>query len=279
MLRRMLGRTSGGASGFRFLHDEISGGVSAYSHLKSSAAYSGSVVSIGTNSTDYGFLDNIVDISQIIADYPANASFYRYYDQLGSNNIEKPTGFLNGWNINNGDTFFKSSQFNGAMNVIPTGGLAAIGSGAFTIMVVFITPSAFTQEYIFETDSNTSFRLYYLNASRFIWRFGTFGGDMIEWDNIPLDFTPSKRQLLCFTYDGSETAGGMKCYQNDMTTEISGGSKNSSGSFSNFAFMTSNLDLGTSKGVVEDLHFFNKVLNQSDREKAKEILEQYYTFS
>lgn len=270
---------------FRYLHDEISGGVFAYSHLKTLASYSGHAVNIGTNpnQTDYGFVDNIVDLAQVDLDFGSDQATNTLYDQFGLNDITG--GNLNSkWNKT--DNEYVQMLFPvDFSNKTPAGTLATLApDDPFTVITVqkHTAVSYNTQEAIFNASGSSS-------QIRWMYQGGAVGmlvNSGSSASGYAAGFNDNNIHLTVGTYDGSQSFGGISVYVDDMATDAvstnpNTGTPGTNPMFSNefqigsFVNQTTNTHF---QGFIYETHIFNKVLSQAERETAKEILEQYYTF-
>jgi hypothetical protein len=260
-------------SGFRFLHDEISGGVAAYSQMITRAAYTGDAVEIGTtgNEVNYGFSPFLVDKAAIASAWPSSTALRTWYDQIGANDTGSTTG---GWD---GSDFVLMPNSGNFRKQNPTGALATIGNGAFTLVAV-CKANDFTNEFVFRGNAANTLRAYWISSTRFLFRLGN--NPRIDFDNIPVSFD-NQQHLMVFTYDGSALSSGLQVYEDDMINPISGGTRASVGTYANTPIFSSEFDLGIFLGLKNDVHVFDKVLSQSERVTLKEILLQNptYTFS
>jgi hypothetical protein len=268
----MLGRTSG--SGFRFLHDEISGGLFAVSHLKTLAAYAGDCVNV--NSIDYGFLNNIVDMAAIDAANMVDRNASPYYDQFGLNDIFSAIS----------NPFYDKSEnefpncFNSTYReTTVAGALASLQSNdPFTAIQVVKhnTGTYATQEWMLSFESTSQMRLMWQSNSL---RLLVNGGTSLIYDVSGLNNANLK--MIVADYDGSLTSAGLTLYQNDMITPLSGSASGSGGAASAFfgalgVSGRANNAVGRYNGFIYETHIFDKVLSQAERETAKAILQQYY---
>jgi hypothetical protein len=263
-------KQQGGGGGFRYLHDEISGGLFAYSHLKNRAAYSGECVNVAA--TDYGFTDNLVPLSTIQTDYPSTAPV-TLYDQVGANNI---TGLGNGWD---GTDYTPDSLKNSSV----IGYSAAFSDPRTTIVVIDMsTAGTGTTQGIIDiyNSSNTYYTILYSTSNNLFLRKRNGANSNKQYSGL----RNTGLHLLIWTDNGSLDSTGTELYYDDMVTAKTAAS--TSGTTPD-ATLTGNIALmqclggnvAKIDGYVKEYHQFNKVLSQSEREAAKEILEQYYTFS
>jgi hypothetical protein len=274
-------RFGDGASGFRYLHDEISGGLFAYSHLKTLAAYSGSSINIQvvTTPTDYGFINNIMDLAQINTDNSVDATVNTIYDQFEINDFDNGSGVYD----KSENELMQSDGLSGKFISGSTGNLST-HTGACTIITVSKhTAASFkSNEYLYSGNSISGFRFVYTNGSTFLLRVGA--SPRLDCNNVAVTFD-NNIHMLVGTYDGSETAAGLKVYEDDMTTALSS-SNSETGTYTNDVMFNNRNSIGyggsTSgtdfQGLIYETHIFNKELSETERETAKEILEQYYTF-
>ena len=266
----------GSAGGFRFLHDEISGGLFAYSHLKTIEAYAGDSIRVGA--TDYGFVDNIIDLASINADNAVDTGVNRINDQFTINDMPNGSGFYD--KSENELIQMTSSTGN---SISGSSGDLSTHTGACTIITVSKhTAATFkSNEWLFSGNNNNGFRFYYVNGSRFLFRVGGNFSNL-NADNVAVTFD-NNIHMLCGVYDGSETSSGMNVYEDDMSTAL-GASK--SGSYTNTTMWNGRVSVGFGgstggtnfQGLIYETHIFNKALSETERETAKTILEQYYTF-
>jgi hypothetical protein len=269
-------RFGDGASGFRYLHDEISGGLFGVSHLKCRTTYTGDSVEV--DSVDYGFVSGVVDLSSIDAANAADASSETYYDQVGSNDMlfAAASPFYD-----KSENEFPNTAAAAYRPLTVTGSLGSLTtSDAFTSIHVIKhnTGTYATQEWFMSFEGTTT--------NRFMWQGGALRFLISGGSNLIVDVTGqnnSNLKLLVCTYDGSLNSTGMEIYQDDMVTPLSGTKSGSGGSSTSYfgsmslSGRASNL-LGRYNGFIYETHIFNKVLSETERETAKEILEQYYTF-
>jgi hypothetical protein len=272
-----------GTSGFRYLHDEISGGLFAYSHLKTLAAYSGSCVNIqvaaGPTPTDYGFVGNVLDLAQINTDNSVDATVNTIYDQFGINDFNNGSGAYD----KSENELMQCDGLSGKFIAATTGDLST-HTGACTIITVSKhTAASFkSNEYLYSGNSISGFRFVYINGSTFLLRVGV--SPRLDCNNVAVTFD-NNIHMLVGTYDGSETAAGLKVYEDDMTTALSS-SNSETGTYTNDVMFNNRNSIGYGgsttgtnfQGLIYETHIFNKELSETERQTAKTILEQYYTF-
>lgn len=263
--------STGGGGGFRYMHDEISGGVFAYSHLKVKSSYSGSAVRV--NLTDYDFISGLTPLSTIQSDEPTRQDVI-YYEQI--NGFDASTNPITGaWDgtdyceevcTASGLAGF-SLDLNQAKTIIIVANLLTDGAGTTQGLVNMGNSTTLAQTFVYAGSNNLFLRK--LNG----------GNATSQYAGVRNTGT----HLYVWSDNGSLDTSGDSLYYDDMVTPRAKAS--SSGSISN-ATMSSAIEMmkwsGNNTnidGYVLEYHCFNKVLSQSERETAKEILEQYYTFS
>lgn len=269
--------------GFRYLHDEISGGVEAFSKLKSKELYTGSCVTIPSSGTDYGFVNNIVDFAEIDATQASNNT-YLWYNQLDiSQTITSATteGYLK---ASNNFSFIGEFQ-NNAISYLTD------FSRPFTAYIVFerlSAPANFIRHYTFQDSSPVSLYniLEQLNTGVFRTRMtdAFTGGSRVVIVATNTSFTSLKQYIVCVTYNGNLTNSGINIYVDDLVTaqsltNVSVGTLGSGPNGLNQRFTNYNNSEISTEIRLDELHLFDSVHNQTQRETAKEILEQHYTFS
>lgn len=286
MRRRMLGRTSGG-SDFRYLHDEISGGVIACSHLKCKSDYTGDCVILDEGSGGelaLGFINNIVE------SYDATQQqTVKWCNQLNSLTSLGSAGAIN-------------KGYDPALDDFSTINLELIPSTK--VLDDFQnTSDSFTTIHVIENFSG---------AGRYLGLFGSqapgrdslfYRGmnteDLRLWSRTGINnrtveiywnggwlWGLGTTKIICCTYDGSRIQEGFEVYRNDMINPLAKVVSRDQ-ELADVAWgqnITGNWNLGNNsqspnQALFKEAHFFPRVLSQSERETAKEILEQYYTFS
>ena len=254
-------------SSFRYLHDEISDGVVAASLLRSKESYTDSAVNVGDpagSRIEYGFVNNLVNLSDVASDWPLPTGA-RFYNQLDyADGIQG--GATSGWD--------GSQLMKGDPNAVLQSTFTLVES-TDSLTWVFVCPNldADLGESYFFMGMNNDFRLQYSGDNLWFQINGTSGFSR----NVYTSTRTSGVKLIIATYDGSESRNGLNLYINDITTPLTvdstAGDVNSGYGFS------SNMVIDTDQTFVNEIHLFRKEFDLSERETAKEILEQYYTFS
>jgi hypothetical protein len=263
--RRMLGRTSG--NGFRFLHDEISGGLFGYSHLKVKSSYAGPAVRVGT--TDFNFAANITPLSSIQSAFPTTQDVI-YYDQVNGNDAATKSS-IGPWNgtdyvseILNCSTPSISIDLNAPKTYLVVYDASAINSGICTI-----------------SNSPSIFESLVFAGTTGIWARKKNGSPQStrQW-NFAASSDRLGLHLLIFTDDGSLDASGWQLYFDDPVTAKTV-SVTQPQAVTN-ATLTSNIGLKnwavnsvTFTGYLHEFHCWNKQLSLAERTAAKDILRQY----
>jgi len=262
----------GSAGGFRFLTDEISGALFSYGHIKTRDAYTGEAINLSSQG-GYSFVDNVVPLATMQADQPTSDTV-TLYDQIGANDmIGFPSGGWDGSDFASG-TIRKAS---------PTSYGLTLSDPRTTIMVIDIgTPNTGNLGGILDI---------FNSGSQYYTAFFTVGNDLSLRKRGVGNSTKSYSglrtsglHLFVWVDDGSLDSTGTNLYWTDMVT-----AKTASSTSGTTVDATINTSIGvktcvggnasTFNGLVKEFHQFDTVLSQSDREIAKEILEQYYTFS
>lgn len=254
---------------FRYLHDEISGGLIAISHLKTLESYSGDalILNTGGSADAYGFVDNFVDLASAQTDYPA-AKTATVFDQI--NNQESSPGLNNAWNGSDFLSGYKritgapSITFSDPKTIVYVVSLSTL-SGAQGL------GGLLTGEFVYQN-------IYLVDSTLFIRKRNGGSSYIKSYTGIVTGL-----QIIVWTDDGSLSVGGQDVYINDMVTSVTAAS--STGSVPNQTLTVN--DIGRLvqsggpqiQGLLLDYHVFNKVLSESERNTLKSILEQYYTFS
>jgi hypothetical protein len=265
-----------GGGGFRYLHDEISGGVMALSHLKCLEAYAGDCANV--NSIDYGFNgDNFFDNPLLSGTAGTGADVAAIYDQTENINAG-PNG--NSYNYDNQDWAYNGIRRN-------TSNLSS-SDDIFTFVAVY-NPLLSTRSQRNETRvlgtsvgaGQQGLTIWYETNGDIVIRLRdaiivntiiTYSG-VLSGDDI---------YLIAVDYDGLGLNTSFNLYVNDMITPLTPTSATGAPKSvftqagTNYPFFNGDQD-GT-EGAMFDAHYWNKVLSQAERETAKEILEQYYTF-
>jgi hypothetical protein len=260
-------RFGDGSSGFRYLHDEISGGIIGVSHLKVKSAYAGN--SITVDSVDYGYVSNVVPLSDIQTANPTDATI-EWYDAVNSYDISSVNGFSGGVDFQSasGDTGAAGFSINltDAKCIVWVVRMDSAGSGLTQGIWTISNSTTIHQTTVFAGSNNLFLRK----------RNGT---------NATSQFSGVRStgvHLYMWNDDGSVNASGDTLYYDDMTTAVT--LTSASGTTTNAA-LTSSIGLhqwGSNTtaidGSILDYHVFDHELTLSERETVKEILEQYYTF-
>jgi hypothetical protein len=276
----------GGGGGFRYLHDEISGGIFAASHIKTLSSYSGSCVNIGDspNETDYGFSNNIVDLSQVDSDFGTNQDVNTFYDQFEVNDV---SGGSTQW-VKSVNEFADAENNLGILNGATSGDLSSHTGATTVITVTRFNTTTFSNGFSWGVSSNSAinFAMFYVSGL-FVVRLASAStaNRLDSRYTVGSGFTnDTDLHLSIITYDGSETIGGVKLYRDNMVTAVTKSAEITSGTYVNTPFFPAirmGYVGGTNSylpGFIYETHVFNKELNQTERETVKEILEQYYTF-
>jgi hypothetical protein len=252
-------------SEFRYIHDEISGGVFAFSHLKCKAAYAGDAVTVGT--TNYPFVSNLAPISTIRTDFPTLSGVV-LYDQI--NGYDKPFA-TNTWA--GGRDYVSSRQ------IFKPSGFSIGLSDPKTIIAVFDI----------DATNNAGFKSLYNSSTIFqsVWSFGTGSNELAmrkkngtpqttkRWDTGAL----SGWMMVAITDDGSLDGSGWEMYFNDMSTPVSVISTAvqavTNNSLDGIGFKDFQINANSATGIQGEYHLFDRVLSTSELQAFKTALLQY----
>lgn len=267
----------GGASGFRFLHDELSGGLAAYSGLVTKASYTGNALrSRNPLDVDFPYLNNTIDYAAINAASVVN--WKNWFDQIGSNNIQDGGGFGASYTVN-------TQALRGSLSLASPNGAISTHTYAsgWTVVFVMDVESLFNAfSYLYQLDgTGASTLMYYQSTTEFRVQIAGTRHQYLSLNNTGL-------KLYMATYNGSGNITGVSLYYNDVVsaqvpsltvgTTITGTWNLSNTRMSMGAASNGAGPIGQ-EGWAKEFHIFNHALNLSERETLKEILEQYYTFT
>jgi hypothetical protein len=266
-------------SGWRYLHDELSGGFFAGGHMQYKSTYNCENIIALTDPADYSatattpttgypLTNAIIDLAQISTDFPTSTRM-RLFNQLNYSQFLERSGNIGpGWN--------------GTDFVAKGGQVGSLSSRSqfdpFTFALVIDGMNNSDNVYIIQASSGNP-RLQNLNATTTRFWIGTSFTDYVGKNYATSLFKNSGLKLLVATWDGSGTAGGADVYINDMTTALSG-TNASAGTFTNTAYnaiqVQNNQNVNT---LTKEIHFWDYAMDATDRGTLKTILEQYYTFT
>jgi hypothetical protein len=280
--RRLLGRTSGGG-GFRYLHDEISGGVHAWGKIKSKSSYVGNSFELD-NTDDYGFVDDIADLDSMLVDFPTGVTGVSIWyeqlngDDLGTVSVSTQAGKFDSSNVD----LCLYSLSSGDGNILSGATSSLTDSDARTVIVVLkrITAPSSTAQVPYYSYSNaaTNRLAIQMNNSYTYVRLNGGGGETRFSVGAVSDLNTN---LFVIDYDGSGLLAGFNFYINDMSTSLPKSLTAETVVLQDVPMDDYNIGCTAGlefEGYVYEVHEFNKVLSESERNLAKEILEQEYTF-
>lgn len=260
--------------GFRYLHDEISGGLFAYSHLQNKAVFAGDALEItGAGGNAYSFVDGLTPLATIQGDYPSSQDIL-WPDQIGSNDLTPASS--GGWN---GTDY----SFNGLRKTSASGYSLTFSNPHTTLVVIDMTSAGLgTTQGIIDiyTSSNTYYTMVYAGSDDLLLRKRNGSNSTRSFSGV----RNTGVHILIWEDNGSLNSTGTQLYYDDMATAravaATSGITPDATITANIAMMQC---LGGNAaritGCVKEFHQWSGVLNQTQRETAKEILEQYYTFS
>jgi hypothetical protein len=260
---------------FRYLHDEISGGVMSLSHLKTKVAYTGFCGRV--DGIDYGFNSNKFFDNPLLTGTPGTGVSATLFDQTGLSSL---ISWGNTYNYDNQDLAYNAMS-RGASN-IPS------SDQAWTFIAVY-NPMLSTRTQRNETRVlNNSVGAGIKGLT--VW-YETDGSIVIRLrdavaPNIEITYTSAISgdviYMIAVDYDGLRTTTSFNLYVNNMNTALTpssivGATKavfTESGI--NYPFFNGNQN--GIQGAMFDAHYWDRVIDSTERNTAKTILEQYYTF-
>lgn len=289
----MLGRTSGGAgptnpcgtgasypAGWRFVHDEISGGLGSWGNMlkvNGFNSFGATIENVTDGSSNFCYKDGEIDKAAMDAFFTGNADVEFMYDQLGNDDlIDGSAGF--GYITTDNDLNFDGTQEK-TSSLNPSGIASKNIGDAWSACYVLNYPSLPTV--------NRDISLPNRTTTRFRLTWSGNGVDLIARFQSPNQgyfysgLRASGIKFLVVTYDGTSpiNRSGINLYWNNSTAETPNGSYNG-GAPTSVPFSSINIGLPNGAGgYFYEFDFFDHALTPTEVATIMSIYEQIYTFS
>jgi len=261
--------------GFRFLHDEVSGGLSAISQMQCKASYNCEdiyniylpeswISTTPAPNTFFPLKNGYAPLADMAAVATSNTRL-TVVDQIDLSAILGRAG-------QNGPGFNGSNLMIGGGLLTGSGNFPRSQSTGFTVFAL-INRLDLLSGFIWNTNTP---RIQRISGVIRCW-VGTAASNYVGKNYAQSVFDITADCLVCFTYDGSGTSAGIDLFVNNMATPLSGTSV-SAGTYLDDNYTPSNNGQQTqSTSLYKEMHVWDGRLSQAQRQTVKDIFNQYYT--